>query len=98
MAKEWKAGGGRETEGAAVLRLARLCRLPPAVPNASSCTELARPTPTDRSSMSFSLNTTGGVASRFVSQKDLDEAKANKDKEWAEAYARCVAASSELQA
>lgn len=40
--------------------------------------------------MSFSLNTTGGVGSRFVSQKDLDEAKATKDKDWADAYARCV--------
>ncbi|CDZ98194.1 Uncharacterized conserved protein [Phaffia rhodozyma] len=30
----------------------------------------------------FSLNTTGGVASRFVSQTELDQVKANKDEEW----------------
>ena len=72
---------------------ALLASLPPAVPTTRACTEAAEPDEQPSRAMSFSLNTTGGVASRFVSQKDLDEAKANKDKEWAEAYARCVACS-----
>jgi hypothetical protein len=35
-----------------------------------------------------SLNTTGGVGSRFVSETDLDAAKKRKEEEWKAAYAR----------
>jgi len=33
----------------------------------------------------------GGVGSRFVSQNDLEEAKARRDEQWKAAYARCAA-------
>ncbi|KAL7417423.1 N-terminal domain of NEFA-interacting nuclear protein NIP30-domain-containing protein [Mrakia frigida] len=36
----------------------------------------------------ISLQTTGGVSSRFVSETDLDKAKATKDQEWKAAYER----------
>jgi hypothetical protein len=76
-------------------RLPLPCVLPSAVAREELGTETRRRLHPDDvepppAYMSFSLNTTGGVASRFVSQKDLDEAKATKDKEWTEAYARCV--------
>ena len=32
----------------------------------------------------------GGVGSRFVSQNDLEEAKARRDEQWKAAYARCA--------
>ena len=40
-----------------------------------------------------------GVGSRFVSQNDLEEAKARRDEQWKAAYARCAAdtASSKFQ-
>lgn len=36
----------------------------------------------------LSLQTTGGVSSRFVSANELDAAKAEKDKQWKAAYER----------
>lgn len=33
----------------------------------------------------------GGVGSRFISQNDLEEAKARRDDQWKAAYARCAA-------
>jgi hypothetical protein len=36
----------------------------------------------------LSLQTTGGVSSRFVSETDLDAAKATRDEEWKAAYER----------
>ncbi len=43
------------------------------------------------SSAPSTLNTTGGVGSRFVSETDLDDAKRRKEEEWKAAYARWVA-------
>lgn len=37
----------------------------------------------------------GAVGSRFVSEADLDSAKAKRDEQWKAAYARCVSSDSD---
>lgn len=38
-----------------------------------------------------SVSASGPVGSRFISQNDLEEAKARRDEQWKAAYARCAA-------
>jgi hypothetical protein len=39
----------------------------------------------------------GSVGSRFVSQNELDDAKARRDEQWRQAYARCAGPGSPVQ-